>query len=148
MNSLNLLRGFLAGCALALASAAHPQTLLERGDYLVNAVMTCGLCHTPMGPNGLITARQFAGGSQTFEDSSYTVMGANITPDRKTGIGDWTDADVRRALTHGLRPDGSALAPIMPFDFYKILSVSDLDAVVAYVRNVPPLRSEVPAPVY
>jgi mono/diheme cytochrome c family protein len=134
--------------ALALAGSAHAESLLERGNYLVNSVMACGLCHTPRGPNGLIADKEFSGGPQTFDTPAFTVKGANITADRETGIGNWTDADVKRALTQGVRPNGTALAPIMPFAFYKILTPRDLDAVVAYVRSVPAVSNQVPAPVY
>ena len=127
---------------------ANAETLLERGSYLVNAVMACDNCHTPQGPNGLIMDKRFSGGSQTWDEPTYRVKGANITPDRQTGIGTWSDTDIKRALTEGVRPNGTALAPIMPFTFYKILTPRDLDAVVAYLRSVAPVSNEVPAPVY
>jgi mono/diheme cytochrome c family protein len=77
----------------------------------------------------------------------------NITPDRETGIGSWSDAEIKRALTEGVRPDhgrlpGVPLAAIMPANFYKALLADDLDAIVAYLRSVKPIRNEVTGPVY
>lgn len=130
---------------VGITSAARAESLLERGDYLVNSVMSCGLCHTPRGP---AATNELSGGSQTFEDPAYVVKGSNITPDPETGIGRWTAADIKRALTEGVRPDGSPLAPSMPSQFFKSLTSRDLDAVVAYVRSVPAVTNRVPAPVY
>ena len=76
------------------------------------------------------------------------MKGSNITPDPETGIGKWSEADVRRALIDGVRPDGVPLAPQMPFGFYKIMTPRDVDAVVAYVRSVPAVRNEVQTPDY
>jgi hypothetical protein len=77
----------------------------------------------------------------------------NITPDSETGIGSWSDAEIRRALIEGIRPDhghlsGVPLAAIMPANFYKALLPDDLDAVIAYLRTVKPIRNQVPDPVY
>jgi len=133
--------------AAAIASAVA-QTPLERGNYLVNAVMACDGCHTPRGPAGFIMERRFTGGSQTWDTPLYLVKGSNISSDQETGIGKWNADDIKRALTEGVRPTGVALAPQMPFAFYKILTPADLDAVVAYVRSMPAIRNEVQPPVY
>jgi mono/diheme cytochrome c family protein len=127
---------------------AVAETPLERGSYLVNAVMACDGCHTPRGPSGFVMEKRFSGGSQTWDEPAYTVKGSNITPDRETGIGAWTEADLKRALTEGVRPTGVPLAPQMPVAFYKILTPRDLDAVAAYIRSVAPVRNEVQPPVY
>jgi mono/diheme cytochrome c family protein len=92
--------------------------------------------------------RRFAGGSQTWDTPAYTVKGANITPDRDTGIGAWSHADLKRALTEGVRPNGVPLAPQMPFAFYKILTPRDLDALATYIEAAPPVRNEVQTPSY
>jgi len=136
------------GMLLAGTAAVPAQTPVERGSYLVNAVMGCDGCHTPRGPGGFDTAKKFSGGSQLFESPSYVVKGSNITPDRETGIGAWSEADLKRALTDGVRPSGVPLAPQMPVAFYKILIARDLDAVAAYLRSVAPVRNQVQAPVY
>jgi hypothetical protein len=105
----------LVSALVATASAASAQTPLERGSYLVNGLLTCGNCHTPRGPGGVFDmAKQLSGGPQTFDEASFTVKGANITPDKETGIGNWSEADLKRALTEGIRPNGIPLASVMP----------------------------------
>jgi len=137
-----------AGAFVALTANASAQTLVERGDYLVNAVMGCDGCHTPR-PGGVFDmTKRFSGGSQVWDEKAYTVRGSNITSDPETGIGAWSEADIKRALTEGVRPSGVNLAPQMPFAFYKILTPRDLDAVAAYLKSVAPVRNQVPPPVY
>ena len=129
--------------------SARAETLLERGSYLVNAVMACDGCHTPRTPSGgLVLEKRFQGGTILFDLPAYTVRGSNITPDRETGIGEWTDDDLKRALIEGVRPNGVPLAPSMPFAFYRILTPRDLDAVVTYVRSVAAIRNEAQIPNY
>ena len=139
---------FLLPLAISLGGASA-ETLLERGSYLVNAVMACDGCHTPRTPSaGLVMDMRLAGGTVLFDLPAYTVRGSNITPDRDTGIGDWTEQDLKRALIEGVRPNGVPLAPSMPFAFYKILTPRDLDAVVTYIRSVAPVRNEAQLPDY
>jgi mono/diheme cytochrome c family protein len=122
---------------------------VERGNYLVNGVLTCGNCHTPRAKGGVFDmSRQLSGGPQVFDEPSFTVRGANITPDKETGIGAWSDADIKRALIDGRRPNGTQLAPIMPYAFYKVFTMNDFDAVVAYLRSVPAVSNKVAPPVY
>jgi len=137
-----------AGALVALTAIASAETLLERGSYLVNAIMGCDGCHTPR-PGGVFDmSKRFSGGSQIWDEKTFTVRGSNITPDPETGIGSWSEADIKRALTEGVRPSGVPLAPQMPFAFYKILTPRDLDAVAAYIKSVAPVRNQVPLPVY
>jgi hypothetical protein len=112
-----------ATALVAAASAATAETLVERGDYLVNAVMACDGCHTPRTAAGFVMEKRFSGGSQVWDEAAYTVRGPNITPDRETGIGTWKDADLKRALVEGVRPSGVPLVPQMPFPFYRILTM-------------------------
>src|SRR5205814_4713558 len=136
--------------ALSMAAAvAAAETPLERGKYLVEGILTCGNCHTPRVQGGALdTARLHAGGPQSWETSEYRVKGANITPDRETGIGGWSANDVLRAIRDGVRPNGQQLSPQMPYAYYKIFTPSDLEAVVAYVRSLPAVSSKLPASVY
>lgn len=130
-----------------LTTSAVAQTPVERGAYLVNAVMGCDGCHTPRGPGGFDMSRRFSGGSQVFDEPQFTVKGSNITPDRDTGIGTWSDADIKKMMTDGVRPNGVPVAQ-MPYPFYKIITPGDLDAVVAYIKTVAPVRNEVQPPIY
>ena len=136
----------------ALAAAATTvcaQTPAQRGKYLVEGILTCGNCHTPRGPGGVLdTKRLHAGGPQVWDTPEYTVRPSNITPDKDTGIGRWNADQVKRAIRDGKRPNGQQMAPQMPYPFYKIFTAADLDAVVAYVRAQPPVANKVPSPVY
>jgi mono/diheme cytochrome c family protein len=132
---------------LAAAVAADAQTPVERGGYLVNTIMTCHNCHTPMGLNGPQLSKALSGGLR-FNEPPFDVSASNITPDPETGIGKWSDADIKKSLQDGVRPNGVHMAPVMPTSFYKILTPGDLDGIVAYLRSVPPIKNKVAAPVY
>ena len=116
--------------------------------------MACGNCHTPRDAEGKpIAERAFSGGGLTFATPAFVATAPNITPDTETGIGSWSDAEIKHALVEGMRPDhghlaGVPLAAIMPANFYKALLPDDLDAIVAYLRTVKPIRNQVPDPVY
>jgi mono/diheme cytochrome c family protein len=139
----------IAASLLAAGTAAFAQSPVERGSYLVNGVLTCGNCHTPRAKGGVFDkAKAFSGGPQTFETAAYTVKGSNITPHQQTGIGAWSDSDIKRALTEGRRPNGVQLAPVMPYAFYKVFTERDLNAIVAYLRSVPAVENQVQTPVY
>ena len=135
------------------ASAADTKPLLARGAYLVNSILACGNCHTPRSPEGKpVEGREFAGGL-SFTVPPFNATASNITPDRETGIGAWSDAEIKRALVEGVRPGHGrlanvALAPVMPAGFFKAFLPGDLDAVVAYLRTVKPVRTATPDPVY
>lgn len=150
-----MVRISIACCVVLLAtSGAMAESPAERGGYLVNTIMACGNCHSPRDAEGrMIAERALSGGGLTFTTPAFVATAPNITPDAETGIGSWSDAEIRRALVEGMRPDhghlaGVALAAIMPANFYKALLPEDLDAVVAYLRTIKPVRNEVPAPVY
>lgn len=138
---------------LGFVGAAMAESAAERGDYLVNTIMACGNCHSPRDASGqMIKEKAFSGGL-TFNTPGFVATAPNITPDRETGIGGWSDAEIKRALVEGVRPNhghlaGVALAAIMPANFYKALLPDDLDAIVAYLHTVKPVRNEVPDPVY
>lgn len=118
---------------------------VANGGYIVNALAHCFECHT--GPNAKgepdFEHLMGAGGMTITLAPGATVKTANITPDPETGIGKWSDADIKRALTEGVRPDGRHLAPPMPFPFFRNMTGEDLDAVVAYLRTIPPIRNQV-----
>ncbi len=139
----------LLGIAALLATTAitQAQSPVERGKYLVETVMTCHNCHTPMGPNGPQFDKAFSGGLR-FNEPPFDVTAPNITPDRETGIGTWSDADIKKALLEGIKPDGVQMAEVMPTSFYKIITPGDLDAIVAYLRSIPAVSNKVRDPVY
>ena len=144
----------LLGALCSVVSSAVAETPLERGSYLVNAVMVCDGCHTPRGPgdlaipSGLSVERRLSGGVEVWDTPAYTVRGSNITTDRDTGIGAWSADDIKRLLTQGIRPDGVQVAPQMPYSFYRILTPRDLDAVTSYLKTIKPVSNRMPPPVY
>ena len=134
--------------AISVGSArAQTQSAVDRGRYLVNTIMTCGNCHTPKGPGGDLADKALAGGLR-FNEPPFDVTASNITPDRDTGIGGWSDAAIKKALREGVRPNGVRLAEVMPSDFYGIITESDLDAIVAYLRSLPAVQNKLPDPIY
>lgn len=138
---------------LALSEGAMAESALERGSYLVNTIMACGNCHSPRDADGKTIAEKAFSGGLTFNTPAFVATAPNITPDLETGIGSWSDAEIRQALVAGVRPDhghlaGVPLAAIMPANFYKALLPDDLDAVVAYLRSLKPVRNEVADPLY
>ena len=138
-----------------LAATCHAlgETTIERGDYLVNTITACGNCHSPRKAEGRIIADKALSGGLTFDTPTFVTTAPNITPDRETGIGSWSDAEIKRLLVEGVRPDhgrppGTQLAAMMPANFYKALLPDDLAAVVAYLRSIKPVRNEVAVPVH
>jgi mono/diheme cytochrome c family protein len=150
-----MLRSVLAVCsAMALTiTSGSAETSEQRGSYLVNSIMACGNCHTPKNAVGEpITEKELAGGL-SFTPPPFSVTASNITPDPDTGIGKWTDDEIKRAITDGVRPShgrlaGVPLAPVMAVNFFKALLPRDLTAVVVYLRSVKPVANKVPDPVY
>ncbi len=111
---------------------------VERGRYLAT-IADCAACHT----DGR-SKDQFAGG-RPIETPFGKVLAANITPDRETGIGNWSDSEFDAAVRLGRRPDGSRLYPAMPFPYYTRMSQADVRAIRAYLSTVPPVRHEIHA---
>lgn len=138
----------VAGIAAAMAGPALAQTPVERGNYLVSTIMTCKNCHTPKGERGAPIFERDLSSGLSWDEPPFKVTASNITQDKETGIGNWSDADIKKALRKGERPNGVHLAAIMPSDFYEILTENDLNAIVAYLRTVKPVKQTVPDPIY
>jgi mono/diheme cytochrome c family protein len=144
-----IFRGLIAAALVAAAaSAASAQTGVERGKYLVSTIMTCQNCHTPKGERGAPIYERDLSSGLSWDEPPFKVTASNITQDKETGIGSWTDDQIRTALRKGVRPNGVHLAAIMPYDFYEILTDGDLNSIVAYLRTVKPVKQTYPDPVY
>lgn len=137
----------LVALASVIGSTAYAETPLERGSYLVNTIMTCGNCHSPKGPPAVVAGKDFSGGLRFNVPGAFDVTAPNITPDKETGIGTWSAADIKKLLLTGVPKDGKPIA-VMPTEFYGILLPADLDAIVAYIQSVKPVSNKVPAPIY
>ena len=108
-------------------------SLIERGRYLIRAA-DCEACHTAIG------GQSFAGG-RAFVLPFGTMYSTNITPDKDTGIGQYTDADFLAAVHRGVRRDGARLYPAMPFASYTYLTDADALAIKAYLFSLKPINA-------
>jgi alcohol dehydrogenase (quinone), cytochrome c subunit len=122
-----ILLGGVGGDRAAKLDEIPNQHLIERGAYIA-VLGDCAACHTaPQGP-------EFAGGL-AIATPIGAVYTTNITPDKATGVGNYTFGDFERAVRRGIRPDGSALYPAMPFPSYARVSDADMKALYAYFMN-------------
>src|SRR5205823_8613322 len=133
--------------AVLAGSASAQSDLVKRGDYLVNGILTCGNCHTPKGPLGDIMDKAFSGGA-SWDEPAFKVTASNITQDKETGIGNYTDAELKQLLRKGIKRNGVPVAMIMPSGFYEIMTDHDLDTVIAYLHTIKLINNTVPDPVY
>ena len=106
------------------------------GGYLAGPVGHCVECHTPMGAQGLDLARLGAG-TREFAGPWGVAISRNITP---AAMGDWSDAEIKRAITRGVSRDGTRLMPPMGYGYYAKMTDADLDAVVAWMRSLKPVE--------
>jgi mono/diheme cytochrome c family protein len=135
-----------AACAAAMlavgsgiaqaASDGQDFARIARGRYLAT-VADCAACHTDPDEN-----LPFAGG-RAIQTPFGSVAAANITPDRQTGIGDWSDAQFDAAVRQGKMPDGRRLYPAMPFVYYTRMSPADVAAIRAYLNTLEPVHHAV-----
>ncbi|HVM82325.1 MAG TPA: cytochrome c [Candidatus Binatia bacterium] len=124
--------GTPTGVPAALANAS----LIERGQYLAEAG-DCAACHTVKG------GKPYAGGF-AFKLPFGTLYSSNITPDKETGIGNWSDADFLRAVHKGIAADGTRLYPAFPYAAYTYMTDEDALAIKAYLFSLPPVHAETP----
>lgn len=120
-----------------------------RGEYLAKSVAGCGECHTPRDENGnLDMSRWMSGVAGRFDLAPYDdkvgeVSAPNLTP-HDTGIGSWSDEQLRRAFMNGVGIDGRALAPVMPYYVFHNMTDDDARAIIVYLRSLPPIENTVP----
>jgi mono/diheme cytochrome c family protein len=116
--------------------AAWSNDLIARGQYIYATAGGCA-CHTV--PRG-----EFNAGGRAFPIPFGTVYSTNITQDRQTGLGGWTDQQIREALLKGRRPDGSKLIPVMPYEAYSGMAQEDVVALIAYLRTLKAVTKPTP----
>jgi len=110
---------------------AHGKALVEAGD--------CASCHTTD------PAKPFAGGKR-IDTPFGAIYSPNLTPDKNTGIGSWSDQDFRRALREGISPNGSRYYPAFPYPYFTKLTRDDIDAIHAYLATLTPVQNSPPPP--
>jgi mono/diheme cytochrome c family protein len=124
-----------------------PKTdIVKYGEYLAGPVGHCMDCHTTY-VMGVIDMAQLGRGGNVYAKPfgyEWAAVSANITSDPNAGLGSWTDAEIKHAITEGISRNGRTLLPFMPYGLYKKMEPSDLDAVVAYLRSLPPLGPAAP----
>ena len=138
----------VAALASSLAACApSEQAQIERGRYLVDAV-GCSDCHTPGGFSSSPDMKRYLAGSDVqFEMPGVGVfVPPNLTPDKATGLGTWTQGQIVTAITTGVIPDGRILAPPMPWRSFAHLSKADAMAIATYLKSLPAVSRAVPAP--
>jgi len=121
--------------------ASSDPAVIDRGRYLVEGPAHCSECHGTPGARGVPERGGPLAGGFAFQLPVGTFYVPNITPDPETGIGRHTDAELARALRHGVMPDGKVMLPFMPF---ANLCDDDLTAVLSYLRAQKPVKHEVP----
>jgi len=144
---------FLRKPAMAPASeirVAMTPERIARGQYIFNNVSDCGGCHSQRdfsrvgGPE----VESGTGRGNVLSDLLIglpgRVVAPNITPDKETGIGSWTDGEKIRAIREGVDKNGRALFNMMPYESYRQFSDDDVQALVAYLDSLPPVRNPLP----
>jgi len=111
------------------------------GKYVTNSLGHCAGCHTPLEKGQFDFDRKNIGGRifKNMAGLGFTTVSSNITPHPVAGIGEWTDEEIKRAITKGFSRNGRELAKAMAFPYYDNINNEDLDAIVTYLRSLPPL---------
>ncbi len=125
------------------------QTRVDRGKYLVTSGQApCLLCHSPWDTTGgglvEVPGQELTGRNWAPEGTPF-VTAQNLTPDPDTGIGNFTDDQLARAIREGISRDGRALFPIMPFEHFRAMPDEDLASVIVYLRSLKPVRNPLQA---
>jgi mono/diheme cytochrome c family protein len=125
---------------LSLSADGQAQTdnkdLIAKGQYIFAVAGGCA-CHTA--PKA--TQHQ---GARAFPIPFGTVYSTNITQDKETGLGNWTDQQIQDAMVKGIRRDGSRILPVMPYEKYSGMAQEDLKALIAFVRTLKPIKKATP----
>jgi len=134
-SSLVLLLSTALGLGTAFAQQGE-KDLVERGQYLFAVAGGCA-CHTVPRETPHV-------GTRAFPIPFGKVYSTNITQDKETGIGGWSEKEILNAMTKGIRPNGERLLPVMPYEAYSGMAEEDLKALIAYLRTLKPVRKETP----
>jgi mono/diheme cytochrome c family protein len=129
-----------------LDGPGYQRDLLKRGEYLVHAEM-CGLCHTQINRTGIYRAdRYLAGGMRVGAYPHATFVSYNLTSDADTGLGRWTEEQIMEVFRSGRAPNRQLNIWGMPWFYLHFLTSDDARAVARYLKTLPAVRNEIPAP--
>jgi mono/diheme cytochrome c family protein len=126
----------------AAASGISPARV-ARGQYLVN-LCECFVCHSPLEKTRYETPVKHRLGAGDIINAKQRKVAPNLTPDRATGAGSWSDAQLVRAIRKGISHDGRQLSLAMPYDYFSVMTDDDVASVVAYLRSLPAVRNTLP----
>ena len=131
----------------ATLDAEVKQNPVKRGEYLVDT-LGCAGCHSPFDDQKrMLPGMRLAGGMRVRIDPYGEYPTGNLTSDKDSGLGNWSDDEIRRAITKGILRNGMRLLPFpMDYGSFSTLKPDDLDAIVKYLRTVPAVSNTVPAP--
>ena len=131
---------FLFSFFVCLVTMVHAQSdgkdLVAKGQYIFALAGGCA-CHTV--PKGTFNA-----GGRAFPIPLGKVYSTNITQDKETGLGSWTDQQIQDAIVKGIRRDGSRIIPVMPYEAYSGMAQEDLKALIAYLKTLKPVKKVTP----
>jgi len=128
------------------ATLAPAMTQVQRGEYLTY-IGGCHDCHTPgTFYNAPDWSRRLSGSELGWQGPWGVSYPRNLTPD-STGLASYTDADIERVLRSGIRKNGEAIRPPMPWPNYSRLTPDDMAALIAYLRSLPPISHVPPKPI-
>lgn len=133
----------------ALEQIERTPERIARGRYVAENLSGCIDCHSDRNPTWAMPPKRGTEGQGGFVfDEKFGVPGKvcaqNITPDRETGKGTWTDGELVRAIREGVDREGGAVFPMMPYEYFHEMSDEDARSVVAYLRTLPAIKHEVP----
>ncbi|WP_253913113.1 cytochrome c [Pseudoruegeria sp. HB172150] len=111
---------------------------VEYGKYMAGTISHCMECHTPMGPQGPMVETDLGRGGFEFHGPWGTSVAANLTS-HEDGLAGYSDDDLKTMITTAVRPDGTAMLPPMPYGYLSKMTPEDLDAIILYLRTLPPL---------
>ena len=131
-----------------LSGPGQQPDLLRRGEYIVHAEM-CGLCHTQINRTGIYRDDYYlAGGMRVGAYPHGVFISRNLTSDKETGLGGWTESQITNAIRNGRAPDRLLNFWGMPWFFLHYFTDSDATAVARYLKSLPPVRNRIPPPVH
>lgn len=122
--------------AAATVNAQANKDLIAQGQYLFAISGGCA-CHT-------VPKETYHTGGRAFPIPLGTVFSTNITQDKETGLGSWSDQQIHDAMNAGIRRDGSRLLPVMPYEAYSGMAQQDLKSLVAYMKTLKPVKKATP----
>jgi len=122
---------------------------LARGEYLAGALTGCEDCHSEHDfttlDAAIVPGRAYVGAEIIMKGLPGRVVAPNLTGDAETGLGNWSDDEIARAIREGIGRDGRALFPMMPYGHFAHMSDEDLASIVVFLRSLAPVRNVVPA---